>query len=185
MARAVVASGTAAATPGVGRVCTFRYSWRLSRTLVSVLPPRSRGGVLRSEQLIWRGGCQGGGSGFSLVRVLVVGAWGAFSGRHELKVLSHRRGVRLICEGWLPQDPVFVAARCLLTGAVGRLTAHSCFAGLSATILGLRGVSCTPRQRPGRDHRRGRVSQGWRPPRGSWRARVRRRSRRRRRVCVV
>ena len=35
-------------------------------------------------------------------------------------------GVRLIFEGLLPQDPVFVAARCLVTGAAsGRLAAHS------------------------------------------------------------
>ncbi len=52
---------------------------------------------------------------------------GRFVGWLVAPVVSGRReegsavgcGVRVICEGWVPHDPLFVVVRCLTAGAAG------------------------------------------------------------------
>ena len=64
--------------------------------------------------LIWRVFCQS-----PLSVDVLLGVSGALAGRHERKVQSGRLRGQTDIRGLRPQDPVFVAARCLRTGAAG------------------------------------------------------------------
>ena len=122
------------------------------------------------NRLIWRGVCQGS----SLSDGVVVGVAGALAGRHGRKVRSVRLRGQAHMRGLVPQDP------CSSPGSQSRNgrrplvpVAHSRFAGLRATVLGLPVCSCAPRQPPGRDRVGVVVSPGSRPPSRTRRARER------------
>ena len=95
---------------------------------------------------IWRWVCQGASSPTD-----VFGAGGALAGRHERKVQSGRlRGQTDIRGLWLPQDPGFVAARCLRSGRGQRvLAAHSADAGLARRCWAFLGARARPGNVPG------------------------------------
>lgn len=64
--------------------------------------------------MIWRAGARL--SGWSPV----------FPGRREREAQRVDCGVRLIFEGWVPHDPVFVAVRVLRAGAAGGRVVAGC-----------------------------------------------------------
>jgi hypothetical protein len=153
--------------------CSAATNW------LAMVARRPSPACLLVANLIWRVFCQA-----PLSVDVLLGVSGALAGRHERKVQSGRLRGQTDIRGLRPQDPVFVAARCLRTGAAGWVGCPRFAREPRATVVGLPGCSCSPRQRPGRDDR-GTVSQGRRPPRETRRVRGRRRSRPRRRACAA
>lgn len=84
------------------------------------------------ELLIWGSGCQGGVVECRPGRVGGVCWWGGVPGTARDRAQLCGCDSRLIFEGWLPHDPVFVAVRVLVAGAAanqGVAVAHSAFRG--------------------------------------------------------
>lgn len=93
------------------------------------------------------------------------GAGGGSRGATSLSAgLVDRCLVRLICEGWLPQDPCSSPGLQSRSGrhpAVVAQVAHSPVAGpWSGEVVGLRGCSCRPDSRQGRKSSRSLSVQG-------------------------